>query len=356
MIRDYMRKDLADFKPYHSPLKPYTVKIDANENPYPHSPAVLDKIRQWAEDKDNLTRYPDTDINVLREKLGSLFNVSKNQVICTVGSDQLIELIIKVFVEAGETVLVPNPSFSMYTLSTVLNHGKAVAYELDENYDYDYDLIIDKYRVYQPKVVFICTPNNPTGNVASLEGIRKVLDNVSCPVVIDEAYEEFTGESAVNLIKDYPQLIVLRTFSKAYGIAGLRIGYGISNEEMIDIIGVAKPPYNVSSFSQAVATFILDDIEYYKSLACDIIASKNRLIDSLRSSVLFEHVFDSAANFILAKVVDRKDANVIAAYLADNEVLVRDYGNNCRLENHIRFTVGTDTENERLIELLNQIQ
>ncbi len=348
MIRDYMRKDLVDFKPYHSPLKPYDVKIDANENPYPHSDKVLGQIKEWLDSKDNLTRYPDTDINVLREKLSEVHGVSKEEVICTVGSDQLIELIIKVFVEPGDAVLVPNPSFSMYTLSTVLNHGKAVPYELDENFGYDYDKLIEAYKIYQPKLVFICTPNNPTGNIASIEGMKKVLDTVKCPVIIDEAYEEFVGESMIEYIKEYPQLIVLRTFSKAYGIAGLRIGYGISNDEMIDMIGIAKPPYNVSSFSQAVATFILEDLAYYKNQVKDITANRQSLMKSLEAIDIIERVYDSAANFILVKVKDEGLTN----YLADNKVLVRGYGPVGRLVSHIRLTVGNDTENKKLIDLI----
>lgn len=348
MIRDYMRKDLANFTPYHSPIKPYEVKIDANENPYPHSPKVIERIKAWADDKDNLTRYPDTDVNVLRSKISDVYKVTKEQVICTVGSDQLIEMLIKIFVEVGETVLVPNPSFSMYSLATILNHGKAVAYELDENYDYDYELIIEAYKKHQPKLVFICTPNNPTGNKASIEGMKKVLDSVKCPVIIDEAYEEFLGESMVEYIDSYPQLLILRTFSKAYGIAGLRIGYGISNEKMIDLVNIAKPPYNVSTFSQDIAGYILDDIDYYKKITHQISQNRDSLVEALRDCEIFEKVFDTTANFILAKV---KDEGIIP-YLTENKVLVRDYSKGSRLASHIRFSVGTEKENTILIDLI----
>lgn len=350
MIRDYMRKDLVDFKPYHAPLKPYDIKVDANENPFGHSEKVLKKINEWVLEKDNFTRYPDSDIHSLRDKISLLHGVSKDQTICTVGSDQLIELIIKVFVEPGEAVLVPNPSFAMYTLSTVLNHGKAVAYELDEDFNYDYDAIIDAYKIYQPKLVFICTPNNPTGNKASIEGIKKVLDCVKCPVIVDEAYEEFTSESMIDYVDEYPQLIVLRTFSKAYGIAGLRIGYGISNDEMIDIIGIAKPPYNVNSFSQAVAEFILDDIDFYKEQVTKISTNKEMLITELRELDIFEKVYDTSANFILTKVKDV----ALSSYLQFNKLLVRPYCDVGRLASHIRFSVGTAEENAQLINLINK--
>lgn len=349
MIKDYMRKDLADFRPYHSPLKPYQVKIDANENPYAHSDQVIAKIQEWVQNKDNLTRYPDTDINALREKLSEIHKVDKDEVICTVGSDQLIELIIKVFVEPGEVALVPNPSFSMYTLSTVLNHGKAVPYELDDDFNYDYEALISAYKLCQPKLVFICTPNNPTGNKATIEDMIQVLDTVKCPVIVDEAYEEFIGESMMQYIDQYPQLIVLRTFSKAYGIAGLRIGYGVANKEMIDMIGVAKPPYNVSSFSQAVAGFILDDLDYYKEQVKTISSNRDQLMKDLESKEVIERVYPSSANFILVKVKDDQ----LTEYLANQQMLVRGYNNVGRLAHHIRITVGTEEENRQLLSLLD---
>lgn len=348
MIRDYMRKDLQNFKPYHAQLKPYDVKMDANENPFPHSETVLKKIEEWIGNKDHLTRYPDSDSHLLREKISKLHKVDKEEVICSVGSDQMIELIIKVFVEDGEVVLVPNPSFAMYTLSTVLNHGKAVAYELDDNFDYNYDKIIEAYNRYKPKLLFICTPNNPTGNKATKEGMIKVLEAVKCPVIIDEAYEEFIDESMISYIKKYPNLVVLRTFSKAYGIAGLRIGYALSNDEMVDMIGIAKPPYNVSSFSQAVAGFILDDIDYYKEHIHKLRQLKNELCESLKSINMVEHVYNSEANFILIKVTDV----TLADYLASNKVLVRNYCPTGRLAGHIRVSVGTSDENDQLIKLI----
>lgn len=349
MIQDYLRKDLLGFKPYHAPLKPYEIKVDANENPFPHSPVVLERIKKWLDDKDHLTRYPDTDTHELREKLAAFHQVTKEEIICTVGSDQLIELLIKVFIEPGEVVLVPNPSFSMYTLSTVLNHGKAVPYELDDNFDYDYDKIIDMVKIYTPKLLFICTPNNPTGNKATIEGMRKVLDKVKCPIIIDEAYEEFIGESMIDFIHEYPNLMVLRTFSKAYGLAGLRIGYGIANDEFIEMVNIAKPPYNLNAFSQMVACAILDQADYYMAQVVELVALKNKLVLDLTSIPIIERVYPTTGNFILIKVKNP----AITTYMLDNRVLIRPYGNAGRLTNHVRITVGSAEENQRIITLLN---
>ena len=347
MIKDYMRKDLMDFKPYHAPLMAYDIKLDANENPYEHSPYVLKKMKLWLEEKDHLTRYPDTDVHELRQKLGAYHGVSENEIICTVGSDQLIELIIKVFVEPGDGVLVPNPSFSMYGLSTLLNHGKVINYELNDAFDYD--LILEAYEKHKPKLIFICTPNNPTGNKASIEGMKKVLDYVDCPVIIDEAYEEFDGDSMVSYIPDYYNLIVLKTFSKAYGIAGLRIGYGIACREMIEVVNIAKPPYNLSAFSQAVATFILEDLDYYKVLIDNIKNEKEKLFQFFLSRDCFESVYPSKANFILVKI---KNTDLMD-HLQSHRVLIRGYGVTGRLAYHMRVTIGTEDENRRLMALIN---
>jgi len=348
MIKDYMRKDLLDFKPYHAPLMAYDIKLDANENPYVHSPYVLDKIKSWVDEKDHLTRYPDTDVHNLRQKLGAYHSVSENEIICTVGSDQLIELIIKVFVEPGDGVLVPNPSFSMYGLSTLLNHGKVISYELNDDFDYEYDLILNAYEQHKPKLIFICTPNNPTGNKASLEGIKRVLDHVDCPVILDEAYEEFDGDTMVPYIETYRNLIVLKTFSKAYGIAGLRIGYGIACQEMIEVVNIAKPPYNLSAFSQAVASFILEDLDYYNVLIHRIKDEKERLYQFFLRMDCFEKVYPSKANFILLKIKDMD----LTTYLQSHKVLIRGFGDQGRLAYHIRVTIGTEEENRRLMALI----
>jgi len=352
MIRDYMRKDLKDFIPYHSPNKNYQIKLDANENPYPVSESVIRRLKIWLETKDHLTRYPDTDVHRLREKLASYYKVDKEELICTVGSDQLIDLLIKTFVEAGETVLVPNPSFSMYTLSTVINHGKAVPYELDKNFDYDYDVIIEAYRTYQPKLLFICTPNNPTGNQASIEGMKQLLNVVKCPVIIDEAYEEFINDSMIDYINQYPQLIVLRTFSKAYGIAGLRIGYGLANKEMIDILSRVKPPYNVSAFSQAAAEFVLDDQAYYREKVKEICQNKVALIKDLRGTDCFERVYETTGNFILVK--EKKEG--LFTYLQEQGILIRRFGEKGRLKSHLRISIGTQEENRQLIQEIKAYQ
>lgn len=348
MISSYLRKDLRDFKPYHAPIKDYDVKIDANENPFEHCPEVIEKAREWLLYKDNLTRYPDTDHNSLREKLAQLYGVKKDNITCGVGSDQLIEYILKAFIEPGDKILVPNPSFSMYDLSNQLNHGVTINYELDDDFFYPIESIIELYHQYNPKVVFICTPNNPTGSTIEMDQLKKLLNTIKCPVVVDEAYAEFIQEEMISEIKQYEQLIVLRTFSKAFGLAGLRVGYAISSIEGINAINRSQAPYNLSSFSAKMAELVIEHIDYYKNAVKELQTNRDWLFEALKTIPVIEKQYPSRANFILVKVKDIK----VVSYLEKEKILVRGYGAEGRLGHCIRLTVGSTEENTKLVEKL----
>lgn len=348
-VKDYIRKDLANFAPYHAPLKSYDIKVDANENPFAHAPEVLEKAENWLANKDNITRYPDTDANALREKLSSLYKLEKENFICGVGSDQLIEYTIKCFIEPGDKILVPNPSFSMYGISNALNHGVTVPYELDDDFNYDVTNIIEVAKEVNPKLLFVCTPNNPTGSSISNQDILTLLDALDCPIIVDEAYDEFIDDSMVKYLKDYDQLLILRTFSKAYGCAGLRVGYGIGNKSMIDALNICKSPYNVPSFSQAFAVFVLESVDYYLEKVAQLKQLKDSLYEKLKDISYIESVYPSVANFILIK------ANVtgLVEYLESNGILVRAYRGSGRLENCYRISIGDKNESLHLIKILN---
>ena len=350
MIRDFMRKDLENFKPYHTKDRTYEIKVDNNENPYPHSPEVIKKLQAWVMDSSNLARYPDTDATTLAKKLAELYGVGEKQILVGSGSNELIDCIIKVFVAPEDVVLVPNPSFSLYIVDTVVNHGKPVPYDLGQDFAFDYDQIIDKYKIYRPKLVFIHTPNSPTANKASVEGLTKILDQVKCPVVVDEAYLEFTEGSMIDSIADYPNLIVLRSFSKAYGLAGLRVGYALANEEMLDIIGVAKQPFTVDRFSQAAATYVLEDLPYYQGNIKKIKKDRQLVADTLKKMPMIQRVYDSEANFLL---VWFKDMEAVA-YLESKGILIRRFKACKRLKDHVRITIGTYDENNRILALLTE--
>lgn len=349
MIDKYIRKDLQGFLPYHAPLKDYEIKLDANENPYPHCNEVLEAARKWIDNKDNFTRYPDTDQNNLRETLGNYYKVAKENIICGVGSDQLIEYILKLFIEPNDIILVPNPSFSMYELSNTINHGKTIRYELDDEFEYSYEQIIELYKEHCPKIIFICTPNNPTGTVIKRDSLLALLEEVECPVVLDEAYAEFVEKDFMDLVEKFENLIILKTFSKAFGLAGLRVGYGISSKKMIESINICKAPYNLSAFSADIAESVIKNANYYNDVVFKLNQNREHLISQLANITVIERVFPSEANFVLVRV---KNIDV-CKYLEEFKILVRGYGDKGRLANCIRISVGTEQENQRIINVLH---
>ncbi len=346
----YARIDLQNFKPYHASPKPYEIKCDANEMPFEHQKEFVEHMAKWMSEKDNLTRYPDTDCIQLREKIAEVINVTKENILCGVGSDQIIELIIKVFLEPGDSVVMPTPSFSMYPLSTILNRGKAIEVPLDQDFNYDIDKMIQIIQDVKPKLVFLCTPNNPTGCLLSSEDIKRILKIADCPVVVDEAYAEFTQESMIEDLMDYPDLIILRTFSKSYGLAGLRSGYAIAHPDMIETINLVKPPYNVSSYAQEASFFVLEHKAYYDDMVKKSIQQRDWLKNELQAFDVVERVYESHANFILVRL--KQDS--IAEALYQQKILVRDYPPTGPLAHCIRITVGTETENKRIINALKE--
>ncbi|QUH31531.1 histidinol-phosphate transaminase [Vallitalea guaymasensis] len=350
MIKDYIRRDLKDFTPYHAPLKEYDVKLDANENPYLHDEIVINKVKEWLDDCNNIRRYPDTDCNELRNALAKFWQVEKENVVCGVGSDQLIDCILKVFLEPGDKVLMPAPSFSMYKLATKLNRGIPVEFTLNEDFSYDVNKILNLYNEVKPKCVFICTPNNPTGNIMTIEDIEKLLQKIECPLIIDEAYSEYIDDTMIGKFRKYDNLIVLKTFSKAYGLAGLRVGYGIASKSMVDTINIVIPPYHLNALSQFLAKIVIENSQQYNKKIKEIINNRKWLIDNLKEIYYVDKVYPSHANYLLIKVSDAD----IAAKLEKHKILVRGYGEQGELANCIRVTVGTEEENEQLIKVMKK--
>lgn len=350
-MNKWVRKDLLRFSPYHAPIRPYEIKVDANENPFAYQEEFAVHMQRWIEEKDHITRYPDTDAHELRSAIAKIYHVKSGNVICGVGSDQIIDSIMKVFLEPMDKVLVPNPSFSMYGQSAVLNHGQVVEFELDEEFNYSTELILQRIQEENPKILFLCTPNNPTGNIIKREEIIQILNRVDFPVVVDEAYAEFTKDSVIDLIDTYPNLIVLRTFSKAFGLAGLRTGYAVACEEMIDSIYIAKPPYNLSAYSQEASLFVLSKYNDYMEQTLLLQELRDSFYEELLKIQGIEKVYPSHGNFILIRIKDNK----MIDRLSSNRILIRDYPPTGRLANCIRLSVGTKEENERILSVLKEV-
>jgi len=285
---------------------------------------------------------------------------------CGVGSDQIIDIITKTFLDKGDKALVLSPSFAMYKISTKVNHGEVEEIALDENFEIDKDAIIEKVNALgktdilgkadavskagtaKIKILFLCTPNNPTGNSISLEDTKEIIGKSNCIVVVDEAYAEFSKESIIPYLNNYNNLIVLRTFSKAYGLAGLRIGYAISSEEIINAMAIVKPPFNLSNFAEIAATEVLKDSEEYKRRIDIIVKNRDNLKKEL-SKLDFLRVYDSDSNFLYIE-----SQREIAAPLEKKGILIRKFESSSPVEK-VRVSVGDEETNKFLVECLKDL-
>lgn len=348
MIESLVRPEIRSFIPYNANQIPFRVKLDANESPFDLPEAVRQKLSRYFLEDPELNLYPDTDSIQLRNTVGEHWKVPPEGVVIGTGSDQLIQLLINVFVGKNDKVLCPVPSFSMYSLAATIAGGTPVEFILDKenNYAYDTDRFIEAANRENAKVVFLCTPNNPTGGTVPEEDVVKILEGCRRSiVVVDEAYAEFSGETAIPLVSKYENLVILRTFSKAYGLAGIRCGYSISGKEIADQLNKVRPPYNISALSQKVAELVLKESAEIQKNIETILAEREYLASEL-SKLEGVHIYPSKANFLLVKVRDGKDLNV---KLVEKGILVRFFGSSPLLENCLRISVGTREQNEILV-------
>ena len=353
MIEDLVRPELKSFSPYNTNQLLYRVKLDANESPFDLSEEVKRKLADYLLRVTGLNQYPDTDSIELRKTLASYWKTDFEGIVIGTGSDQLIQVLISIFAGKGNRVVCPVPSFSMYEMSTVIAGGTPVELYLDEdnNYSYDPDKIIALANAQKAKLVFLCTPNNPTGGIIPINDIIKIVEGCSQSiVVVDEAYAEFSGETAIPLTSVFENLVVLRTFSKAYGLAGIRCGYSISGRGIANELNKIKPPYNISSLSQFISKLVFEDRETCDNQISYLIEQREYLTYQLREMGI--KVFPSSANFILIKL---PNSNSIYKELIKRGVLVRSFGSALMLENCLRISIGKREQNDIFLGELKSI-
>lgn len=347
---EYLREDLRQLKPYKANEMGCTVKLDANESPFDLPDKVRMKLAGELLKGSALNRYPDSDSNELRCAIAGYCNVKSNEILVGTGSDELIQIIINAFADKGDTVLCPAPSFGMYKICSQI--AGAIPVEIPLSADYEYDMTAYKHAAekHHAKIVFICTPNNPTGNTIDKEQLLDFIKNYDGIVVIDEAYGEFCEYSFVQDAVRLPNAVVLKTFSKAMGLAGLRIGYSIADENLTSQIYMVKPPYNINSFSQKAALFVLDDLKSVRHRIQLIISERERLVSKLRSHSNIT-VYPSSANFVLVKVPDGETAVKI---LNKEGISIRDFSLSPYLENCLRITIGHRQENDLFYKVFKE--
>lgn len=348
-IKQFIRNDLKDYIPYNAKETKCKVKLDANESPFHLSKQIKEDIIKWLNTDENLNRYPDTDCKELRKKLGEYWNVKPKNIICGVGSDQIIDYICKIFLEPEDIVCVPSPSFSMYTLTAQLNRAKVVNISFDNDFEYNADKIIEVCKANNPKILFICNPNNPTGKQIKVKEIKKILEQVNCIVVVDEAYAEFNDITMIPYINKYTNMIVLRTFSKAYNLAGIRVGYAVANNDIIKALEIVKTPFNLSTLSQFIATKAIENSISTTQRIDWLKVEKDWLYKKLKRFNILK-VYSSHSNFIY--VESKID---IAKILKDRGIIIRSF----KAENDLyksRITVGDREENKKLLKVLKKLE
>lgn len=340
-IMKLVRKNILDMKPYSSARDEFKgeaeIFLDANENPYPTP----------------FNRYPDPLQWKVKEKLSALKQVRPDQIFLGNGSDEAIDLIIRAFCEPyRNSVLITDPTYGMYAVCADLNAVPIVKVTLTKEFDLDIDSLFATLTK-DTNVIFLCSPNNPTGNLLSRDKVLKILDQFEGIVVIDEAYIDFTsGESFIQLLPVYKNLIVMQTFSKAWGLAGLRLGMAFADIEIINILNKIKYPYNVNIQTQEIALKALTEADKKEKAVGEIINERTQLANGLRQLRITEHVYPSDANFLLVKV---KDAPATYHYLMERKIIVRDRSKITLCKNCLRITVGTPEENEELIAVLKNL-
>lgn len=309
------------------------VFLDANENPFP----------------TDFNRYPGKEIKNLQQTLARLKGVSANQLLLGNGSDESIDLLFRAFCEPYQnSMMCFAPTYSMYKIWAQINAVAVKEVPLLADFKFTANLAIKNLEP-TTRLIFICSPNNPTGNAVAITEIEKLCQAFNGLVIVDEAYIDFTNKGALSLIKTYPNLVVIQTLSKAWGLAGIRIGLTMAQAEIIAVLNKIKPPYNISTANAKAALNKLKNIETFKTEIAIIATQKPKLINALNKLDIVEHIFKSDANFVL--VCFQNSASVFK-YLKSKSIVVRNRSNELGCANCLRITIGTELENNALIEAL----
>lgn len=334
-----VRENVKNLTPYPCARDEFKGKtgifLDANENPF-----------------GKLNRYPDPYQRDLKAAISKNKGISEKKIFLGNGSDEIIDLCYRVFCNPGkDKALTFTPTYGMYEVSASVNDIKIIKIPLNENFQIDLGKTKPYFSDNNLKLIFICSPNNPTGNCMEISDINYIISNFNGIVVIDEAYIDFTEKpSFIKMIDKYPNLIVMQTFSKAFGLAAARVGMAFSNPAILQYFNKLKPPYNISTINQIAALRKLEKAVEFKSQVLKIKNEKERLNADLKKLKITEKVYPSDANFILVKV---SNATLIYNSLIDKHIIIRNRTsviNNC-----LRITVGTHTENNKLINALKTI-
>jgi histidinol-phosphate aminotransferase len=344
---DLVRPDIAamaGYVPGEQPADADYIKLNTNENPYPPSACVLERVR--AACSEDLRLYPDPGATGVRQRLAALFGVSPEQTIVGNGSDELLSILLRAFVEPGQHVVYPSPTYSYYKQLIQIQGGHIDTIEFPDDYTLPAAL-----AETDAQVILLANPNSPSGTLIPLDQVDELAAQVSSILVLDEAYVDFSAAGAVALIERHPHVIITRTMSKSYSLAGMRLGFGFAAPQVIAQLWKIKDHYNVNRASLAAAEAALDDVATMRANAQHICATRARLAQGLRAMGF--HVWDSQANFVLARRA-RPTAAHLYAELKLRRILVR-YFDEPRLRDCLRISVGTEAQTTELLEQLEDV-
>lgn len=343
----FVREEIKKLVPYKPEIYPDMVKLDANENPFTFPAEIQEKIYRMIS-PGSFTRYPDAMAGELVREITGCYGVSPEQVMVGNGSDELILNLMLTF-GAGNRVVIAVPTFSMYGIHARVAGAKIV--EIKRNRDFG--LVVDEIiRAGESAgLVVICSPNNPSGNSATTEQVASILAGCRCPVIVDQAYLEFGGTDLLPLLAEYDNLVILRTFSKAFGLAGLRVGFLFAAPGILHYLFKVKQPFNLNNFSQTAALVALRNRELFTRQVALINEEKEKLYRALRE-MPGVHVYPSDANYLLfSAVVPAAD---LFRGLLREKVLIRNFGDPL-LSGFLRVTVGTPEENKIFLSALRKV-
>ncbi len=352
--RDNIRQ-MAGYTSGEQPDDADTLKLNTNENPFPPSPAVARALADF--DAASLRRYPQPDANPFRDAAARLHGIDRDQIIATRGGDELLRLVITTYVAPGETIAMSHPTYSLYPVLAQIQDADILSIELTDAWDLPEDFA-ERANQNHAKLTFIVNPHAPSGRLRSVEQIRRIAAELNGLLLVDEAYVDFIdpdlGYSIMELINEFSNIIILRSMSKGYSLAGLRFGYGIGPASLIDPMRTkTRDSYNLDAISQALALAAIQDQSYARQTWQTVRTERKRLRDQLEN--LGFSMPDSQANFVLATVPKAlPSAPEIYHSLKQSGVLVR-YFDDPRLNDKLRITIGTSAQNEVLVTALQKL-
>lgn len=349
MIDKIVSRRVLELESYKAEPNIQGISLDKNEIPWSLNDKVKEALIMKVRTME-FNRYPDSNCTDLKAAISGYTGIAADSIAIGNGSDELISVLLQTFIDPGDTIVTGNPTFSMYKIYGTVAGARMREFNLDSNFEMKLDEFIDCIQKEKPKLIFICNPNNPTGGKLELTEIEQILKAFCGIVVVDEAYFEFSGITAAGFLSRYGNLIILRTFSKAFGLAGLRIGYMLADPLVISYIDRVRSPFNVNAFAQAAAVEVLKNIDIVTE-RIEIIKEERKRLRTLLKELQGIKCFESWSNFILVR---SQYAGKIDKRLQKAGICIRKFSN-AILKDCLRITVGSPAQNDKFYKIVKEV-